>query len=81
MFDASGVVVETPVRVFGLVVVDVPYALLHRGGDHVFVQILRVVPVSGISEKMAGDKPEISADLRRRLSELLALFQFFGQLP
>lgn len=74
---ASGVVVETPVRVFRLVVLYVPYALLHRGRNHVFVQILRIVPVPGISEQMAGYQLEVFADLRRRLAGLLAFLELF----
>ena len=77
---ASGVVVETPVRVFGPVVLYVAYALLQRRRDHILAHVVRVVPVPGIPQQMFGYEPEISADLRRRFPVLLTLLQLFREL-
>lgn len=80
VLDATDEIIETTVFILWLVIVDVPDSFLHRRRYHVLLQVLRVVPVPGIAEQMAGYQLEVFADLRRRLSGLLAFLQLFREL-
>lgn len=80
VFDATDEIIKATVFILRLVVVDVPYALLQRGRNHVFAQVLRIVAVPRISQQALCDKLEVFADLYSRLSLALAFLQLFREL-
>lgn len=80
-FDAAREVAEAVRLVLGLVVLYVPYALLERGGGHVFLDVEGIGLVLRRTHEALGYEGEIPADaFCRRVALRLAFFQRVAQL-